>query len=72
MLQTNNHSSAHTRVNEQPLLPSRTLLCSHTYCAVLACGKLIIQVKMEEKSLLERYGQVYADYKAKVKCFFPY
>jgi protein-S-isoprenylcysteine O-methyltransferase Ste14 len=31
-----------------------------------------LQVKLEEKSLLERYGQVYADYSAKVKRFFPY
>jgi protein-S-isoprenylcysteine O-methyltransferase Ste14 len=35
---------------------------------VLPC----LQVKMEEKSLMERYGQVYADYKARVKRFFPY
>jgi protein-S-isoprenylcysteine O-methyltransferase Ste14 len=27
---------------------------------------------MEEKSLMDRYGQVYADYKARVKRFFPY
>lgn len=31
-----------------------------------------VQVKIEEKSLMERYGQVYADYKGRVKRFFPY
>lgn len=30
------------------------------------------KVKIEEKSLMDRYGQVYADYKARVKRFFPY
>lgn len=33
---------------------------------------MLLQVKLEEKSLLERYGQVYADYKAKVKRLIPY
>lgn len=27
---------------------------------------------MEEKSLLERYGQAYSDYQGRVKRFFPY
>lgn len=27
---------------------------------------------MEEKSLLERYGQAYTDYMGRVKRFFPY
>jgi protein-S-isoprenylcysteine O-methyltransferase Ste14 len=29
-------------------------------------------MKMEEKSLLERYGQAYSEYQAKVKRIFPY
>lgn len=33
---------------------------------------LPLQVKMEEKSLMERYGQAYTDYKSRVKSLIPY
>jgi protein-S-isoprenylcysteine O-methyltransferase Ste14 len=34
---------------------------------------LLLQLVIEERMLLERYGQVYQDYKAKItKKFFPF
>jgi protein-S-isoprenylcysteine O-methyltransferase Ste14 len=31
-----------------------------------------MQMKIEEKSLLERYGQAYRDYSSRVKRLIPY
>lgn len=38
----------------------------------LLLGCCILQVVVEERMLLERYGRLYEEYKAKVKKFFPF
>lgn len=47
---------------------------SETRLAIAAVLWFVLhqKVKMEEKSLLERYGQAYTDYMGRVKRFFPY
>jgi protein-S-isoprenylcysteine O-methyltransferase Ste14 len=42
------------------------------FCVILIFGLFVIKVRMEEKFLLEEFGEEYAQYKREVKALIPY